>query len=105
MQMSVSQIPIPSISLEQAVTDIVSSIAMEEAALSNILNSEGEIVQIAKKVACDVNDLVSVNESVSSVIKNIARLQMLLQFKLEDAEKLLHKIMYFNEVEDEDLEE
>ena len=103
MHMSMSQIPILSVSLEQAITDIINSIAMEEAALSNILNSEGEIIQKTKNVACDVDELVSVNESVNSIIKNVARLQMLIQFKLEDAEKLLQKIMDFNE--DEDLEE
>jgi len=101
MQMSMSPIPIPAISLEQAITDIINSIAMEETALSNILNSEGELIQKTKNVACDVDDLVLLNESVNDVIKNIAKLQMLIQFKLEDAEKLLHKLMDF----DDDLEE
>ena len=101
MQMSMYPITIQAISLEQAITDIINSIAMEEAALSNILNSEGELIQKTKNVACDVDDLVLLNESVNDVIKNIAKLQMLIQFKLEDAEKLLHKLMDF----DDDLEE
>lgn len=100
MQMSMSQIPIPSVSLEQAITDVINSIAMEESALSNILNAEGEIIQKAKNMACNTDDFVSVNESVSSVIKNIVRLQMLIQFKLEDAGRLLQRLMDFNEGDD-----
>lgn len=103
MESSMSQISIPSVSLEQALTDVIESIALEETALSNILNSEGEIIQKTKNIACNTDMFVSVNESVNSIIKNIARLKMLIQFKLEDAGKLLQMIIDFDE--DDDLEE
>ena len=97
MQPDLFEIPIPSISLEQALANVIESIALEETALSHILNSQGEILQKTKQDAMSTDELVSVNESVNSIIKNVVKLQMLLQFKLEDTEELLKSIMDFNE--------
>lgn len=96
MQTCMSQIPIPSVSLEQALTDIVETIAMEETALSNILKSEGDVIQKANNVTGNIDEFISVNESVNSIIKNVARLQILIQFKLEDTKKLLQEMDYYD---------
>lgn len=103
MQTSMSQFPAPSVSLEQALTDIIESIAVEETALSGVLSSEGDILQKAKNAACTTDELICVNESVNSIIKNVARLQVLLQFKLDDIGALLKRIADIDE--DFDLEE
>lgn len=69
----------------QAITDIISSIALEETALSHILNAEGEKIQ--KFVATDSDatytEILEANESVRSMVSAITRLEVILQGKLE----------------------
>ena len=67
----------------QAVTDIIESVALQETALSHILNAEGEKIQ--KVVAMsDVTPevLMAVNEAVESMVGAVSRLEMILQSKL-----------------------
>lgn len=67
----------------QAVTDIIESVALQETALSHILNAEGEKIQ--KVVAMsDVTPevLMAVNKSVESMVGAVSRLEMILQSKL-----------------------
>lgn len=67
----------------QAVTDITESVALQETALSHILNAEGEKIQ--KVVAMsDVTPevLMAVNKSVESMVGAVSRLEMILQSKL-----------------------
>ena len=67
----------------QAVTDIIESVALQEAALSHILNAEGEKIQ--KTVALqDVTPevLLATNKSVESMVNAVSRLEMILQSKL-----------------------
>jgi hypothetical protein len=72
---------------EQALTDLLESIALEEAALAHLINAEAEKVQLLTgeepAIQFDVNDLLNVNESVRGVIITAIKMQMLLQFKLE----------------------
>lgn len=68
---------------DQAVTDLIQSIALEETALSHILNAEGEKIQ--KVIAYqDVTPelLLATNKSVESMVNAVARLEMILQSKL-----------------------
>ncbi len=68
----------------QAVTDIIESVALEQTALSHILNAEGEKLQAV--IAFDetkTEDLLKVNKSVQSMVNAIARLELILQSKLE----------------------
>ena len=68
---------------EEAVNSIMTSIAMEEAALSHIINAEGEKIQFAiKRCNADVASVVRVNESVSCLIDRIIDLQVILKNKL-----------------------
>ena len=74
---------------EEALTMIIASIAMEELALSHIINAEGEKLQYilgtlpgAKPCACP-QDVLAVNKSVASLLDVVAQNQMLLKNKLE----------------------
>lgn len=67
----------------QAVTDIIESVALQETALSHILNAEGEKIQ--KMVALpDVTPevLLATNKSVEAMVNAVSRLEMILQSKL-----------------------
>ena len=69
----------------QAITDLIQSVALEETALSHILNAEGEKIQ--KMVAMpDVTPevLLATNKSVESMVNAVSRLEMILQSKLSN---------------------
>lgn len=103
MQSYMSQIPMLPVSIEQALANIIDSIAMEDAALSGILNSESELIKKTANISKDIGELVSVNESVKSVIRNVSGLQIIIQHMLENAERLLREIEetgYFDELEE-----
>ena len=71
-------------SREQAVTDLIQSVALQEAALSHIINAEGEKMQ--KIIAIDnvtPEQLLTLNRSVESLINSIMRLELMFQAKLE----------------------
>ena len=80
--------PQNSIDKDQAIADIIESIALEETGLAHIINAEGEKIQRALQIADNANDLISVNESVKDTLVNIIKMQMLLQFKLEEVTKI-----------------
>lgn len=68
---------------EQAISDIIESIALQETGLSHIINAEGEKIQKVVATASSTAELLSVNQSVSSTINAITRLEMVLHSKLE----------------------
>ena len=63
--------------------DILKSIALIEAALSHILNAEGEKIQKAVELCTDVNELLCVNKSVANTISKVTFLEQVLHAKLE----------------------
>lgn len=66
-----------------AVTDIIQSVALEQAALSHILNAEGEKLQCMLASDCTTPDeILSTNASVRSMVDSVAKLEMILQYKL-----------------------
>lgn len=68
----------------QAVTDIIASVALEQAALAHILNAEGEKLQKVVSIAgVSHTQLLDTNKSVEKMVNAIARLEMVLQSKLE----------------------
>ena len=80
---------------EDAVSLVISSIAMEELALAHILNAEGEKLQyflgtLEGKDPGEVTicDLLAVNKSVEKMVKNITKAEMILEYKLEDVLEL-----------------
>ncbi len=68
---------------DQAITDIIESIALEETALSHILNAEGEKIQKVVATAATQEQLLAVNTSVQAMVNAVTRLEMVLQAKLE----------------------
>ena len=74
---------------EEALTMIIASIAMEELALSHIINAEGEKLQYILGALPGTNpcatpqDVLAVNKSVASLLDVVAQNQMLLKSKLE----------------------
>ncbi|MEH7151418.1 hypothetical protein V7095_13525, partial [Bacillus thuringiensis] len=95
--MSLPNVPniTPSISLnrEETLNLLLASIALEEIGLSHILNAEGEKLQYFLST-CPTNfkSFLDINNSVNETLRNVAKNQMLLHFKLEDVMKL--KIHY-----------
>lgn len=80
---SISTNPHP-ISMCQAITDLIESIALEEAALSHILNAEGEKLQrIIAMDEASVCQIVEVNENVMNMVSAINELENTLKDKLE----------------------
>ncbi|MZQ87245.1 hypothetical protein GQF01_34530 [Paenibacillus sp. 5J-6] len=91
-----SQANIPNISptitvtREDAINLLLSSIAMEELGLSHILNAEGEKLQYVLGTLpgltgppATISDILLINESMKSTINTVARKEFLLQSKLE----------------------
>lgn len=67
-----------------AASSLLQSIALEETALSHILNAEGEKLQKAIAMeSCSQKDLLEINESVKDMIEKITSLELILKAKLE----------------------
>ena len=90
--MSMPVITPSDVSRDQAVTDIIQSVALQEAALAHILNAEGEKMQAflgTLEGATPLNppptpeELFEMNKSVLQLVNAITRLEMTLQSKLE----------------------
>jgi hypothetical protein len=89
--------------LEQAVTDVIKAIGIEETALASILILESDIIQKAKNDSASLEEFVALNESVNSIIREITKVQMMTRIKLQNMKELIHQIE--NADEDDDLEE
>ncbi|MCL2188398.1 MAG: hypothetical protein FWC16_07810 [Defluviitaleaceae bacterium] len=77
---------------EEVINQIISSIAMEELALSHILNAEGEKLQYVLGTLNDnnglrpsIDEIIKVNDSVKDLIEAVMFSQMFLRAKLKDA--------------------
>lgn len=68
---------------EYAATALLQSIALEETALSHIINAEGEKLQKGIAISNNVNDLLRLNESVASMINDVKELESALKDKLD----------------------
>lgn len=67
----------------QAVTDLLVSVALQQAALSHILNAEGEKVQkILSFDQVDPETILLTNRSVESMINSISNLEQILADKI-----------------------
>ena len=68
----------------QAITDLIESVALQETALSHILNAEGEKMQaIIAMPHATPEQLMELNDSVNKLVNAVTRLEMMLQAKLE----------------------
>lgn len=77
----------------EAISDLLESVALMEAALSHILNAEGEKIQAAigtlpgskGAIAKSTSELIQINESVDNMVSTVTLLEGLLQKKLNQA--------------------
>ena len=68
---------------EQAITDIFTSVALEQTALGHILNAEGEKIQKAVALGLSTAEMIAINDSVTNMTEVITNLELVLQGKLE----------------------
>lgn len=72
------------ISRRQAISNVIDSVALEQAALSNILEAEGEKL---KRIVCNPGVcpelILATNRSLERTIKAVSQLETVLQSKLE----------------------
>lgn len=67
-----------------AASSLVQSIALEETAISHILNAEGEKIQKVPSLhTCDPDQILEVNRSVESMIEKVTSLELVLKSKLD----------------------
>lgn len=86
--------PEMSLTMEEAINLLIASVAFEELGLAHIINAEAEKIQyvlgtlegqLPPETPPTLEELMGINRSVESTLRNVIKNQMLLQFKLEDA--------------------
>ena len=90
--MSMPEFPnLDCLTFEQSINSILTSIAMEEAALSHILNAEGEKIQYVLAKCANVDEVIRTNDSVKALVDSISDLQQTLKSKMRLALSYLPK--------------
>ena len=67
---------------QQAISDLIQSIALEETAISHIMNAEAEKIKKAKDLDFDGNQMIEINNSVARMTKSVTELSITLKNKL-----------------------
>lgn len=75
----------------EAITDIIESVALQQATLSHILNAEGEQLQKIVCLSDDSCQILKANASVEKTIVSITQLEQVLYAKLKLATELCEK--------------
>lgn len=81
-----------SVTFEDAINLLLTSIAMEEVSLSKLMDAETQkVLCIIKDSNHDsiLSDAIKINKSVDDTLKDMIKLQMLLQFKLDNVKEIL----------------
>ena len=90
--------PKPPISAEDALNIVIASIGLDELALAHILNGEGEKIQYVLGTlqqgtpppqGVTIGDVLDINKSVVTALREVTKTEILLQTKLENATELL----------------
>ena len=75
---------LPRVSFDQAVVDLMESIALQESALSHILCAESQKMKTAMGMEeLDLCKLLEVNDSATNMVHAVANLELVLKDKLE----------------------
>lgn len=81
------------ITREESVADIISSIAAEESAIAHILNAESEKLSfVIKNPTTTSDELLATNQSVKNSVDTVIRLEMVLKSKLELFQSMICQI-------------
>ena len=76
--------PLPRVTFDQAVIDLMESIALQESALSHILCAETQKMKTALSMEeLDLCKLLEVNDSTTNMVHAVAYLELVLKGKLE----------------------
>ncbi|MGG4455203.1 hypothetical protein [Brevibacillus porteri] len=88
--------PTISVTIEQSVSLLLASIALEELSLVHIMNAEAEKLQfvigtlgVTPEVVPTISDILAVNNSVRRTLQDVIKKEMLLQFKLENVVSII----------------
>ena len=71
------------VSMSQAITDLIESIAMQEALMSCILAAEAQKIQKALTMEISLDQLLNVNDTAMNMVQTINDLEHTLRDKLE----------------------
>ena len=82
---------IPRKTQEEALVDLMESIALEEAAIANLLNAETEKVKAINLEKENLRDVIKFQKTVHKIAKTFIKYQILLQFKLEIVKKMISR--------------
>ena len=75
---------LPRVTLDQAVIDLLESIALQESALSHILCAESQKMKTAMAMEeVDLCKLLEINDSATNMVHAVANLELVLKEKLE----------------------
>lgn len=81
------------ITREESVADIISSIAAEESAVAHILNAESEKLEaVINNPAATADELLATNRSVKNAVDTVIRLELTLKSKLELFQSMICQI-------------
>lgn len=70
--------------VDEVITDLIESVAMQESSLAHILNAEGEKMEaIISMEGTTTDELLRMNKSAELMTGAVTRLELLLQGKLE----------------------
>lgn len=75
--------------LEEALVDLLESIALEETAIANMLNAETEKIKAINLEKETLQDVIKFQDTVHKLAKTLIKYQILLQFKLEIVENTI----------------
>lgn len=94
--------PTISVTIEQSVSLLLASIALEELALAHILNAEAEKIQfvvgtldVRPGAVPTISDILTINSSVRRTMQDVIKKEMLLQFKLENVLSIIPTVTTF----------
>jgi hypothetical protein len=80
---------LPPKTLEEALVDLLESIALEETAIANLLNAETEKIKAINLEKENLQDVIKFQDNVHKLAKTLLKYQILLQFKLEIVENII----------------
>lgn len=81
------------IKVEETITLLLASIALEELSLAHIMNAEAEKIQeVVKLPSCNkLEDLVKIDKEVDKILKDVIKKEILLEFKFENVLELIEE--------------